>query len=166
MPRRGVDGAVALDRRRPPRYGHAMRLFRHDTKVAALAKAPLFEGLSKKELAQLARITEDVEVEPGTVLCQQGKRGREFFVVMDGDVEIKRNGRRVNSSGGDFYGEIALIEDVPRTATVTAKTKLRFFVLTARDFRTMLDDHPAVERKVLRQLAKRLLAESHDPSLA
>ena len=143
-----------------------MGLFRQDTKVAALAKAPLFEGLSKRELGQLARMTDDLEVEPGTVLCKQGKPGREFFVVMDGDVEIKRNGRRVKTSGGDFFGEIALIDDVPRTATVTATTKLRFFVLTARDFRRMLDEHPAVERKVLRQLAKRLLAESRDPSLA
>jgi CRP-like cAMP-binding protein len=143
-----------------------VRLFRQDTKVAALARAPLFEGLSKKELAQLARMTDDLEVEPGTVLCRQGKPGREFFVVMEGDVEVTRNGRHVKTSGGDFFGEIALIEDVPRTATVKAKTKLRFFVLTARDFRVMLDDHPSVERKVLRQLAKRLLMESRDPSLA
>ena len=143
-----------------------MRLFRQDAKVAALSRAPLFEGLSKKELAQLARVTDDVEDEPGTVLCRQGKPGREFFVVMDGDVEIKRNGKPVKNATGDFFGEIALIEEIPRTATVTAKTKLRFFVLTARDFRVMLDDYPPIERKVLRALAKRLVAESRDPSLA
>ena len=67
---------------------------------------------------------------------------------------------------GDFFGEIALIEDMPRTATVTAKTQLRLFVLTSREFRPMLDDHPAIERKVLRALAKRLLSLSGDPSLA
>lgn len=144
-----------------------MRLFRQDTKVEALSRAPLFEGLSKKELAELARMTDDLELEAGTVLCRQGKPGTTFFVVMDGDVEITRSGRRAETrSSPDFFGEIALIEDVPRTATVTATTPLRCFVLTAPEFRRMLDDYPAIERKVLRTLAKRLVALSADPSLA
>jgi CRP/FNR family cyclic AMP-dependent transcriptional regulator len=144
-----------------------VRLFRQDTKVEALAKAPLFEGLSKKELTQLARVTEDMQVEPGFVLCKEGQPGREFFVVMDGEVEISRRGSRMESrGGGDFFGEIALIADVPRTATVIAKTPLRFFVLTSRAFQPMLDDHPRVERKVLQAVAKRLVSLSADPSLA
>ena len=143
-----------------------MRLFRQDIKVEALAKAPLFEGLSKKELTQLARMTDDLEVEVGYVLCKEGQLGHEFFVVMDGEVEISRGGRRLESGSQDFFGEIALIADVRRTATVIAKTPLRFFVITARDFRVMLDDHPTVERKVLRAVAKRLVSLSPDPSLA
>lgn len=143
-----------------------MRLFRQDIKVEALAKAPLFEGLSKKELTQLARMTDDLEVEAGYVLCKEGQLGHEFFVVMDGEVEISRGGRRLESGSQDFFGEIALIADVRRTATVIAKTPLRFFVITARDFRVMLDDHPTVERKVLRAVAKRLVSLSPDPSLA
>lgn len=141
-------------------------MFRQDIKMEALAKAPLFEGLSKKELTQLARMTDDLEVEAGYVLCKEGQRGHEFFVVMDGDVEISRGGRRLESGSQDFFGEIALIADVRRTATVIAKTPLRFFVITARDFRVMLDDHPTVERKVLRAVAKRLVSLSPDPSLA
>jgi CRP-like cAMP-binding protein len=143
-----------------------VRLFRQDIKVEALAKAPLFEGLSKKELTQLARMTDDLEVEAGYVLCKEGQLGHEFFVVMDGEVEISRGGRRLESGSQDFFGEIALIADVRRTATVIAKTPLRFFVITARDFRVMLDDHPTVERKVLRAVAKRLVSLSPDPSLA
>jgi len=144
-----------------------VRLFRQDSKVEALAKAPLFEGLSKKELTQLARVTDDMQVEAGFVLCKEGQLGREFFVLMDGEVEISRRGRRVESrGGGDIFGEIALIADVPRTATVTAKTPLRFFVLTAQAFRPMLDDYPTIERKVLRAVAKRLASLSADPSLA
>jgi CRP/FNR family transcriptional regulator, cyclic AMP receptor protein len=144
-----------------------VRLFRQDTKVEALAKAPLFEGLSKKELTQLARVTEDMQVEAGFVLCKEGQLGREFFVVMDGEVEISRRGSRMESrGGGDFFGEIALIADVPRTATVIAKTPLRFFVLTSRAFRQMLDDYPRTERKVLQAVAKRLVSLSADPSLA
>lgn len=141
-------------------------MFRQDIKVEALAKAPLFEGLSKKELTQLARMTDDLEVEAGYVLCKEGQLGHEFFVVMDGEVEISRGGRRLESGSQDFFGEIALIADVRRTATVIAKTPLRFFVITARDFRVMLDDHPTVERKVLRAVAKRLVSPSPDPSLA
>lgn len=143
-----------------------MRLFRQDAKVAALARAPLFEGLSKRELTELARLAEDMEVDAGTVLCKEGEPGREFFVIMEGDVEVKRRGRRLKNVTGAFFGEIALLEDLPRTATVTAATPVRMFVLTARDFRHVLDDHPSVERKVLRALAKRLADQVADPSLA
>jgi CRP/FNR family transcriptional regulator, cyclic AMP receptor protein len=144
-----------------------MKLFRQDHKVEALANTPLFAGLSKKELTELARMTEDVRVEAGGVLCREGELGREFFVIMDGEAQVTRKGKRLEKrGGGDFFGEIALIEDVPRTATVTAATPLRLFALTSRDFRHMLDDHPAIERKVLRALAKRLISLSRDPSLA
>ena len=143
-----------------------MRLFRQDTKVQALANAPIFEGLSKKELTQLARVTDDVEVDAGTVLCREGRTENEFFVIMDGEVEVTRSGRRIErGGGGDFFGEIALIADIPRTATVTTTTPVRLFVLTGPAFWQMLDDLPAVERKVLRTLAKRLVAASADPSL-
>jgi CRP/FNR family transcriptional regulator, cyclic AMP receptor protein len=144
-----------------------MKLFSQDTKVQALKRAPLFDGLSRKELTQLARVSEDLEVEPGTVLCSEGETGHEFFVIVDGKVKITRKGRRVTTrGGGDFVGEIALLEDVPRTATVTAETPLRLFVLTRRDFRHLLDENPAVERKVLRALARRLAELSSDPALA
>src|SRR5919108_2473016 len=144
-----------------------MKLFRQDRKVEALARAPLFAGLSKKELRELARVTDDLTVEAGEVLCKEGELGREFFVIMDGEAEVTRKGRRLEQrGGGDFFGEITLIEDIPRTATVTAKTPLRLFVLTSRAFRPLLDDHPAIERKVLRALAKRLVSLSRDPSVA
>jgi CRP/FNR family cyclic AMP-dependent transcriptional regulator len=144
-----------------------VRLFSQDAKVEALKKAPLFEGLSRKELTQLARVSEDLEVPAGEVLCKEGETGQEFFVIVDGKVEVTRKGRRVTArGGGDFFGEIALLEQVPRTATVTAKTPLRFFVLTGRDFRRLLDENPGVERKVLRALARRLVELSSDPALA
>ena len=144
-----------------------MKLFSQDTKVKALKGAPLFDGLSRKELTQLARVSEDLEVEPGTVLCKEGEIGQEFFVIVDGKVKVTRKGRRVAlRGGGEFVGEIALLEDVPRTATVTAETPLRLFVLTRKDFRHLLDENPGVERKVLRALARRLAEMSSDPALA
>jgi len=144
-----------------------MRLFSQDTKVEGLKGVPLFEGLSHKELVQLERVCEDLEVEPGKVLCQEGEVGHEFFVIVDGTVQVTRQGRPVATlGGGDFLGEIALVTELPRTATVTAETPVRLFVLTGREFHAVLDQNPKVERKVLRTLARRLAATSSDPVLA
>jgi CRP-like cAMP-binding protein len=144
-----------------------MRLFSQDTKVAALKRAPLFDGLSRKELTQLARVSEDLDVPAGTALCTEGETGHEFFVIVDGQVEVTRNGRRVTMrGGGEFVGEIALLEKTSRTATVKAKTPLRVFVLTRKDFRALLDSNPGVERKVLMALARRVVELSKDPTLA
>ena len=144
-----------------------MKLFSQDTKVQALKGAPLFESLSRKDLTQLARVSEDLEVEPGTVLCREGEIGHEFFVIVDGEIKVTRKGRRFAlRGGGDFVGEIALLDDVPRTATVTAETPVRLFVLTRKDFRHLLDENPGVERKVLGALARRLAELANDPALA
>jgi CRP/FNR family transcriptional regulator, cyclic AMP receptor protein len=143
-----------------------MRLFAQDVKVSALARAPLFSDLSKKELTQLARMSDDMEIEAGHVLCREGEIGRECFVIVDGEVEVTRKGRPVKRTGGDdFFGEIALLEDIPRTATVKAKSPLRLFVLTSRDFRHLVESSPSVERKVMRSLARRLVELSDDPAL-
>ena len=144
-----------------------MQLFPQNTKVEALKRIPLFEDLSRKELADLAKITEDVEVPEGKVLCKEGEIGREFFVIIEGEAEVTRRGKHLaTDSGGEFFGEISLLEHSPRVATVTAKTPLRFFVLTSQDFRHLLDKNPNVERKVLQALARRVLALSNDPALA
>ena len=144
-----------------------MKLFSQDQKVESLRRAPLFEGLSRKDLVQLARLTEEVEVPAGKVLCEEGEPGREFFVLVEGEVDVIRKGRRVSTRGaGDFVGEIALLEDTTRTATVTAKTPLRVFVLTRQDFRRLVDDNPNVERKIMQALARRLVELSRDPTVA
>jgi CRP/FNR family cyclic AMP-dependent transcriptional regulator len=144
-----------------------VKLFSQDKKVESLKRAPLFAGLSRKELVQLARLADDTEVPAGRVLCEEGDRGREFFVLVEGEVEVRRKGRKVATLGpGDFIGEISLVEPTPRTATVTARTPLRFFVLTPRDFQRMLDENPSVERKVMRGLARRVLELSRDATLA
>lgn len=143
-----------------------MPLFSRDTKTEALRSARLFAGLSRKELTELAKMTEDVDVDTGRVLCKEGQTGQEFFVIMDGEVEVTRRGRKLATRGsGEFFGEIALVESVPRTATVTASTPLRFFVLTRRSFLRLLDEQPRVERKVMRALARRLVSMSDEPSL-
>jgi CRP/FNR family transcriptional regulator, cyclic AMP receptor protein len=88
-------------------------------------------------------------------------------VIVDGKVDVTRNGKRVATrGGGEFVGEIALLEQTRRTATVTAKTPLRVFVLTNQDFRTLINENPTVERNVLRALARRVVELSGDPTLA
>lgn len=138
-----------------------MRLLSQNTKVQALGRAPLFEGLSKKDLVELARQTEDLDLPQGTVLCKEGEVGREFFVLVEGEAEVRKRGRKVATLGpGEMIGEIALVEHTRRTATVTAKTPVRCFVMTSQSFWAALDRHPQVERKVLRTLAKRVLQDS------
>jgi CRP/FNR family cyclic AMP-dependent transcriptional regulator len=144
-----------------------MRLFSHDTKMDALKRAPLFEGLSRAELVLLSRVSEDLEVPAGKVLCRQGEIGHEFFVIIDGEIDVTRDGEHLGTrSSGDFFGEIALLEEIPRTATVTAKTPLRFFVLTRQAFTRLIDANPRVERKVLRTLARRVADLARDPTVA
>jgi CRP/FNR family transcriptional regulator, cyclic AMP receptor protein len=141
-------------------------LFSHNTKADALGRAPLFEALPRKQLVELAKLTEDMDVPAGRVLCREGQRGREFFVIVEGDADVTRGGKPIAQLGpGDFFGEIALIEHSPRTATVTAATPLRFFVLTSQAFWGMLDHNPGVERKVLRALARRMFELSTDPKI-
>ena len=137
-----------------------MPLFSHNTKVEALRRCPFFAGLSRAELAELAKVTEDLEVGEGKVLTRQGESGREFFVIVEGEVSVTKDGNEIRRlSGDDFFGEIALIEDRPRTATVTATTPLRFFVLTRQSFRSLLDRQPALEEKVGSALEERLTAD-------
>jgi CRP-like cAMP-binding protein len=135
-------------------------LFPHDTKVDALAKAPLFAALSRQELGELAKATEDLEVDEGKALTREGDLGREFFVIVDGDVSVTQDGKEIRRLGaGDFFGEIALIYDnARRTATVTAASPLRFFVLTRQSFRSLLEHQPGIEEKVMAALEERLAA--------
>jgi CRP-like cAMP-binding protein len=136
-------------------------LFPHDTKVDALAKAPLFDALSRQELGELAKATEDLEVQEGKTLTREGDLGREFFVIVDGDVSVTRGGNEIRRLGpGDFFGEIALIYDnARRTATVTAASPLRFFVLTRQSFRSLLEHQTEIEEKVMAALEERLAAD-------
>jgi CRP-like cAMP-binding protein len=91
-----------------------VRLFGSDVKIDALKKAPLFEGLSRKELEELARFADDLEVPTGKVLTRQGDTGHEFFVLMDGEVEVVRDGEVLGTRGaGDFIGEIPTIRRCP-----------------------------------------------------
>jgi CRP-like cAMP-binding protein len=135
-----------------------MQLFSHDDKATALGRTPLFRNLSRAELVELAKVTEDIDAAEGKVLAREGEIGREFFVIVDGEVAVTKDEQEVRRLGsGDFFGEIALIWESPRrTATVTAATPVRFFVLTRQAFRSLIDHHPDIESKVLEVLEERV----------
>jgi CRP/FNR family transcriptional regulator, cyclic AMP receptor protein len=134
-----------------------VQLFSQDTKADALGRCPFFADLSRSELRELAKVTEDMEVEEGKSLTREGAAGSEFFVIVDGEVAVTKDGSEIRTMGeGDFFGEISLLEDRPRTATVTAKTPLRFFVLTRQNFRALLAKQPELEEKVTGALRERL----------
>ena len=119
-----------------------------------LASVSLFSACSKKELQAVARASDQVELAAGRALCEQGSIGREAFVILDGKAEVKRNGRKVAELGpGDTFGELALLDHGPRTATVAAVTPLTVLVIGAREFAGILDEVPPIAHKLLKSLA-------------
>jgi CRP/FNR family transcriptional regulator, cyclic AMP receptor protein len=130
-----------------------------DSKVAAMANVPLFARLSKGELRRIARLADEVDLRAGKVLTREGTRGREFFVLLEGRADVRSNTRLLPSLGpGDFFGEIALVTDTPRTATVTTTSPVRALVITDREFRELLRKSPVIQGKVLEAVAMRLAA--------
>jgi CRP-like cAMP-binding protein len=128
-----------------------------DQKVDLIKGVPLFARCSRKELAAVASVADEIDFPAGKELTREGARGREFFVLLDGSVDVKRGGRRINRlQGGDFFGEIALISRSPRTATVVTTSPVRSLVITDRSFRTLLERSPDIQLKVLEALAERI----------
>jgi CRP-like cAMP-binding protein len=131
-----------------------------DGKVELIKKVPLFSKLSKKGLEAVAQIADEIDLPQGRVMAEQGDRGREFVVLLEGEADVTKDGQRINvMRDGDFFGEIALVTKMPRTATVTATTPVRVLVITERDFDTLLKRAPEVSRGVAEALAERLAPE-------
>lgn len=134
---------------------------RRDAKVELLKKVPLFSGCSKSELTQLAKTADELDVREGTVLTREGKSGREFFVLISGTARVTKKGRKVADLGpGDWLGEIALLTDSPRTATVTATSAVDLLVITDRRFRTVVETMPSIALKVLSSIGERLARDA------
>ncbi len=137
-----------------------MRL-RSTAKVDLISNVPLFAGCSKRELSLVARIADEIAQPAGTALTVEGKAGREFCILISGDAEVRQRGKRLRLlSGGEFFGEIALILDAPRSATVTATSDVRLLVIDRNAFRRLLNESPSIQGKVLEALAMRLADES------
>ena len=128
-----------------------------DEKLDLLHAIPLFSAFRRKDLERLGSLADEVDVAAERCLMAQGDRGSEMFVVVSGQLRVERDGQRLNTLGpGDFFGEIALLDGGPRTATVTADEPSRLLVLTHREFHSMMDEFPEVAADVLNALAHRI----------
>jgi CRP-like cAMP-binding protein len=135
-------------------------MLRKNAKIELLKRVPLFERCSKSELQRVASLADEVSLPADRKLTREGEPGREFVVLVDGRAEVRRKGRVLRElTGGDFLGEIALLAEVPRTATVTTLTPVTILLMTARNFQTLLRDVPSLQPKVLYALATRLPPE-------
>jgi CRP-like cAMP-binding protein len=131
-----------------------------DAKVELLKKVPLFSKLNKQGLQQVAQIADELDLPAGKEMATEGDRGREFFVLLNGEAEVTKQGSRINTMRkGDFFGEIALVTKMPRTATVTATSDVDVLVITERDFDSLLKKTPEIGRSIAEALAERVAPE-------
>ena len=125
-----------------------------------LARVPLFKDLSKKHLQHVSSLATTLEIEPGRVLAAQGEPGREFIFVLSGEAEVRRDGEFVTKrSSGDFFGEISLLLDKPRTASVVATTPMTIGVIEAREFKAMLQENPELYEPLIRAVGERIVLQ-------
>ena len=129
-----------------------------DEKLELLAKVPLLAGLDRKDLEKVGRICDEVDLPAGRVVAKQGSYGSEFFVILSGTVRIERDGEHLRDlADGEFFGELAMLANVARTATATCVTDCRFLVLGGREFNSLLAQFPTIQHAVLHAVAQRVL---------
>ncbi len=132
-------------------------MFGKNAKIELLKGVPLFSECSKSELASIAQVADEIGFPAGRTLIEEGKPGREFFVIAEGTVEVRRGGRKVPPRGdSNSFGETALLTGKPRNATVTTTSPVRALVITDRAFKGLLQNVPSLPPKLLANLAERL----------
>ncbi|HWW53570.1 MAG TPA: cyclic nucleotide-binding domain-containing protein [Acidimicrobiales bacterium] len=130
---------------------------RKDTKLDHLSQVRLFRACSNKELTTIGRASDEVRVPAGKVLTEEGQPGHEFYLVLEGTAAVSRKKRKVATVGpGQYFGEMALLDRGPRSATVTAETPMTLLVLGQREFSGVLDEVPGIAHKLLATMAERL----------
>ena len=125
--------------------------------VERLGQVPMFSGCSKKELTAIAKTVREINHPAGTVIASEGDPGAGLFIIFRGNADVTIGGKRVNRlTDGDFFGEMALLDGGPRTATVTATTDIQLYALTEWVFRGLLVEHPTIALRTLEAMAARL----------
>jgi len=128
-----------------------------DAPVELIKSVPLFSGLSDRELKQISQSMKERTFGAGDTVTQEGKGGIGFFVIADGTAKVSIGGTEVRTFGpGDYFGEVALIADIDRTATITAESDLTCYGMTSWDFRPLVEGNAAIAWKMLQVMAERL----------
>ena len=132
-------------------------MFGKNAKIELLKRVPLFADCSKTELARIAQIADEIGFPAGRTLIEEGKPGREFFVIAEGTVEVRRGGRKLPQRGdSSSFGEMALLTGKPRSATVTTTSPVRALVISDRAFKQLLTDVRSLSPKLLANVAARV----------
>jgi CRP-like cAMP-binding protein len=143
----------------------AIRRKSKDAKVQLLGGVALFRLCTKSELARIASLVDEVDAPQGKTLTREGESGWECFVVAEGTATARRGNRKLATIGpGSFFGEMSLLDEGPRSATVTADTDMHLLVLSSRSFSSLIDEVPSVARRMLRGMAERLRASEQAPT--
>lgn len=130
-----------------------------DPKIDLISAVPLFKGLGRRELEEIARLMDEIDVPAGKVLMRQGESGDEMFVIATGRVGVDRGGKRIAERGpGDAIGEMSLLSKGPRNATITALEPTRLLVAGLREFHALMDDHASIRLGVLAGLVDKIRA--------
>jgi CRP-like cAMP-binding protein len=125
--------------------------------LESLRNVALFSGCNNKELARVSKATDEITMTAGTMIMDQGQMGREAFVIVEGDVVVRRNGRKVATLGpGSVVGEMSLLDKGPRTATVVCETDCTLLVIDQRRFLGVIDSIPSISHKLMASLAGRI----------
>ncbi len=120
-----------------------------DAKADLIRRVPLFSECSKRELAEVASLADELDLPSGSHLTEEGALGREFLVIIEGTAEVRHDDQVIADLGpGDFAGEMALVTGAPRTATVAATSDMRALVLSHQAFRQLMADSPSVKGKI------------------
>jgi CRP/FNR family transcriptional regulator, cyclic AMP receptor protein len=134
-----------------------------DKVIELLGGVPLFSECTRKELRAIAGASKEVLHKEGDVLAREGDRGIGFFVIADGAAKVTIDGRtRARLGPGDFFGEISLLDEGPRSATVVAESAMRLYGLTAWNFRQLVSQNPSIAQKLLKVMADRLRRSSKE----
>lgn len=122
-----------------------------------LAAVPLFQGLSKRELAAISSVAEELDHPEGRNIVVEGKSGAGFHLILEGSASVKVGEREVTVlSGGDYFGEMSVIDGGPRSATVTATTPVRTLSIASWEFMPLLEKHPGIAAKMLVEMVRRV----------
>lgn len=117
----------------------------------------LFSACTAGQLKTIRRQVEEIEVDAGRVLCEEGTVGREFFFIVEGSAAVRRGGRKIATLGpGGYFGELSLLDRKPRSATVVSDTPMTLIVLDQRRFNGLLDEMPALAHKLLVAMSQRI----------
>ena len=129
-----------------------------NVKIDLLRRVALFKGCSKRELGEIARIADEIDFPEGKTLITQGEPGKQCFVLIEGSVDVIKDGKKLPElrGGAEIFGEIALLSGGPSTATVTTKTPVRALVIGPQQFQSLLERWPSIQRRVLHAMSERL----------